>query len=158
MKKNNLVVICLVIAIVMVLVIPFSKAVFKSLGNSTSTIATADWDVSLNQTGLSDEVVLTSGVDTQTYTLKVRSNSEVNVEYAIEIGNVPSGVKIKLDERANYESPDENNVVRFSDAGTILYSSEEKENTHVLTFTSEVGTSAVADRQLTVKVIVQQEI
>ena len=158
MKKNKIIAVCFVLVGMAFLVIPFTRAIFKSLGGTTKTVTTAAWSVSLNQTGLSDSVSIVSGVDTQTYTLKVRSNSEVDVVYDIEIENVPAGVKIKLDQRLDYETPDSNNKITFTDAGTLSYSSQGGENTHILTFASDVGTAAVSNRQLTVNVIAQQDI
>ena len=158
MKKRNLLLISIVFVASIFLVVPFTKAIFKSISSSTETIDTAEWNVSLTQMSETNNVTLISGVDTQVYSLKVSSESEVNVVYAIEIGNVPAGVKIKLDDRQNYETPDANNKIVFSNAGSITYSLLGGENTHVLTFTSDPGTAVVSNRQLTVKVIAQQDI
>ena len=156
MKKRYLIYICFVFVMVVFLVIPLTKAIFKSQAASTGAVTTAEWDVSLTQISETNNVTLISGTDTQVYSLKVSSESEVDVIYAIEIGNVPAGVKIKLDQRQNYETPDANNKITFSNAGSIVYSPQGGENTHILTFTSESGTPVVSNRQLTVKVIVQQ--
>ena len=155
MNKKNVIIAIVIIGIVS-LFIPLTSAIFKSSGNSEKAISAASWEVSLNQTGLSDSVTLIAGVDTQTYTLKVRSNSEVDATYAVEIGNVPTGVKIKLGENGEYKSPDANGKILFPNAGTILYSSQQKENTHTLYFTSEAGTTPVSNRTFTVHVIIQQ--
>ncbi len=153
--KKRIIIVAVVLGIAF-FVIPLTRAIFKSSGSSTKTLSTATWEVSLNQTGLSDSVTLISGVDTQTYTLKVRSDSEVDAVYAIEIGNIPTGVKIKLDSNQNFEAPDVNNKITFNNAGTLLYSPQGSENTHTLTFMSETGTAAVSNRTLTVNVIIQQ--
>jgi hypothetical protein len=155
MNKRNKIIICLSILIVVSIFIPLSVAIFKTTANTSGTLSTAAWDVSLNQTGINNNITLISGVDTQTFTLKVRSNSEVDAIYSIEVGNIPSGVEIKLD-NGNFVTPT-NNKITFTNAGTILYSSNNKENTHTLTFRSNIGTATVSNRSLTVDVIIEQE-
>lgn len=156
MKQRYLVYICLVFIMAIFLVIPLTRAVLKSSAVSSKTATAAEWNVSLTQVSTTNNVTLISGTDTQVYSLKVSSESEVAVTYAIEIGNIPSGVKIKLDQRQNYETPDSNNKITFSNAGTIVYSPQGGENTHTLTFTSDPGTQVASNIQLAVKVIVQQ--
>ena len=158
MEKRSFIITSFIFMVVALLVIPFSKAIFKSSAGATKTINAAAWDVSLTQMSATNNVTLVSGTGTQTYSLKVSSESEVDVIYAIVVENVPSGVKIKLDDRQNYETPDANNKITFSNAGSITYSPQGGENTHVLTFTSDPGTQVVSNRQLTVKVIAKQDI
>ena len=147
---------CLFAGAVIFFAVPFSKAIYKSLISSNGTLTTAVWDVSLNQTGVNNNISLVAGGNTQEYTLNVRSNSEVDAIYSIEVGNVPSGVEIKL-YNGNFVSPT-NNKITFTNAGTILYSSNNKENTHTLTFRSSSQASAVSNRELTVDVIIEQEL
>lgn len=156
--KKRITITVIVLVVMVFFIIPLTKAIFKNAATTAGTLTAATWSVELNQTGLSDSVTLISGVDTQTYTLKVRNDSEVDIVYDIEISNVPSGVKIKIDQDVNYETPDANNKITFTDAGSIAYSVNGTENTHTLTFTSEVGTAVVSNRQLTVKVIAKQDI
>ncbi len=156
MKKRILLYIYFILIMVIFLAMPLTRAIFKNTASSTKSATTAEWSVSLAQVSETNNVTLVSGTDTQVYSLKVSSESEVDVTYAIEIGNVPSGVKIKLDQRQNYETPDVNNKITFSNAGSIVYSPQGGENTHILTFTSESGTPVVSNIPLTVKVIAQQ--
>ena len=154
-KKKILILILIFISLVFVsLSVPFSKAIFKSLGSSTSNMTASKWEVSLNQTGINNNVSLVSGVGTEDFTLKVRSNSEVDAKYSIVIGNIPSGVEISLD-GGNYATPTDGTIT-FTNAGTILYSSNNKEKTHTLTFRTGTGTSTVSNRELTVDVIIEQ--
>lgn len=154
MNKKHTIIVGLSIGIMGLLLIPFSNAIFNSSANSSKTLTTAAWSVSLNQTEISNDISIISGVDTQDFTLKVRSNSEVDAKYSIVIGNIPSGVEISLD-GGTYATPS-NGTITFANAGTILYSSNNKENTHTLTFRSNTGTTPVTNRELTVDVIVEQ--
>lgn len=156
MKKRILLYIYFILIMVIFLAMPLTRAIYKSSSSSSKTATTAEWNVSLTQVSATNNVTLISGTDTQVYSLKVSSESEVDVTYAIEIGNIPSGVKIKLDQRQNYETPDSNNKITFSNAGTIVYSPQGGENTHTLTFTSDPGTQVASNIQLAVKVIAQQ--
>ena len=154
MDKKNKIIICLSIMIAVFLFIPLSVAVFKITAGTSETFTAAVWNVSLNQTGIDNNVTLTVGEDTEEYTLKVRSNSEVDAVYTIEVGNIPSGVEVKLDS-GSYVTPT-NNKVTFTNAGTILYSSNNKENTHTLTFKSSSGVTPVSNQSVTVDVTIQQ--
>lgn len=154
MNIKHTIIVGLSIGIMGLLLIPLSNAIFNSSANSSKTLTTAAWSVSLNQTGISNDISIISGVDTQDFTLKVRSNSEVDAKYSIVIGNIPSGVEISLD-GGTYATPS-NGTITFTNAGTILYSSNNKENTHTLTFRSNTGTLPVTNRELTVDVIVEQ--
>ena len=158
MKKGFLLLICFGCVVAIFLLVPLSNAVYKRLATSAKSVSASEWSVTLTQMSANNNVTLVSGSGTQTYSLKVRSESEVNVIYDIEIGNIPAGVKIKLDQNQNYETPDQNNKIIFTDAGSIAYSSQGGEQTHVLTFTTAPGTQLVYNRQLTVKVIAQQEL
>ena len=154
MNKKHTIIVGLFIGIMGLLLIPLSNAIFNSSANTSKSLTTAAWSVSLNQTGISNNVSIVSGVDTQDFTLKVRSNSEVDAKYAIVIGNIPTGVEISLD-GGNYETPS-SGTITFTNAGTIFYSSNNKENTHTLTFKSNTGTTPVSNRELTVDVIIEQ--
>lgn len=156
MKKIYFVYICLIFLMIVVLLVPLTSSILKNSASSTGSATTAEWNVSLTRLSETNNVTLISGTNTQTYSLKVSSESEVDVTYAIEISNVPSGVKIKLDQRQIYETPDVNNKITFSNAGSILYSSQGGENTHILTFTSDPGTQVASNIELGVKVIAQQ--
>ena len=158
MKKRFLVYLCFACVVTIFLLVPLSTAIYKRLATSARSVTTSEWSVTLTPLSSSNNVTLVSGEGTQTYSLKVRSESEVNVVYDIEIGNIPAGVKIKLDDNQNYQTPDANNKIVFTDAGSIAYSSQGGEQTHVLTFTSDPGTQLVYNRQLSVKVIAQQEV
>ena len=152
MKKK--IILAIVIIGIVSLIIPFTKAKFKSSTAVNKQLATATWDVSLNQTGINNNITLVAGGASQSYTLKVRSDSEVDVVYSIVIGNIPSGVQASIN-GTDYQTPVDGTVT-FTNAGAILYSSQNKENTHTIYLKSSSGTASISNRQLTVDVVVKQ--
>lgn len=154
MKKRTIILIILIIGVIASLVIPMSRALFKNKATSNANLLSAVWNVSLNQTGIDNSISVVSGLNSQTYTLKVRSNSEVDAKYSIVIGNISNGVEVSLD-GVNYQTPT-NGTVTFTNAGTILYSSANKENTHTIYFRATSGAELVSNRRLTVDVIMEQ--
>ena len=136
--------------------IPFTLAIYKNGTNTSQTKGTAGWSVSLNQTGIDNNIHLISGGSTETYRVRVNCNSEVDAIYSIVLGNVPTGVEVSLD-GGTYQQPT-NNTITFTNAGEILYSSNIKEHEHVMTLRATAGTTSVNNQTLTVNVIIEQEL
>ena len=121
----------------------------------SGVVATAQWNVSLDQSGVNNRLSVVSGrIDsTASYTLNIENNSEVDVVYSIVIDNLPSGITILLD---NVESIGEtNNKVIFGDVGTINASDTV---THTLTFRAESGSSFINNKEVDINVITRQTI
>ena len=134
--------------------IPVSFAICKSQAIGDSSLAAAQWNVTLEQTGVNNNITVVPGVSTTTYTLNIKSLSEVNVKYSIILGNIPSGIEVSLNGEDFY--PPSSGTITFSNAGTILYSSQNKTNTHTLTFRGNNGATAVNNQTITVNVIAEQ--
>lgn len=132
--------------------VPSSLGLYKRVSTSSKTIDVAEWDVSLNQNGVSGNMLITEGDSNGgTYTLNVVSNSEVDVTYDIIISNIPSGVQVKLDNRS-FEP--QSSSVTISNAGTILYG--DGPNTHTLTFKANNGATLVNNQQVNIDVDFKQ--
>lgn len=136
--------------------VPTSFAVFKSFASGNFALLSAEWSVSLEQNGVNSNLVVVPGVATTTYTLNVKSLSQVDVKYSIVLGNLPSGVEVSID-GVNFLQPS-NGTVTFTNAGTILYSAANKVNSHSITFRGTSGASFVNNQTVTVDVIVEQMI
>lgn len=134
--------------------IPSSLGLYKNTSTSSETINTADWQVALNQTGISDAVAVTAGGNGTTWTLRVSSNSEVDTIYTIIVRNVPNDVQVKLGD-GPFKNPD-NNVVTFPDAGTILYTDNPKQKEHIITFKASNSAALVNNQPVTIDVDFRQ--
>ena len=55
------------------------------------------------------------GNTTQTYIVKVTSQSETQAAYSIVLSNVPSYLHAKLDNDVNYQNPVNNTITFFTD-------------------------------------------
>ena len=135
--------------------IPSSLGIYKRNASTSTSIVAAEWNVSLNQTGVNNTLSIVNNGSTGTYTLKVVSDSEVDMEYAIIISNIPSGVDVKLDDEVNYRVPT-NGTVTIDPAGTINYTGSSEEVTHTLTFRANNGASVVSNQTITIDVDFKQ--
>ena len=143
MKNKKILGIILIVVLgvfaVSIFVVPRTLAIFRSSTTGTGTIQLASWNVSLNQTNINNSLNLVSGVTNQTYTLRVNSTSEVDVEYKVILSNVPDGVEVALvvpNQEKTFVAPDENHKITFNNVGTILYSDATKQKEHILEFKS----------------------
>ena len=135
-------------------IIPLSYAVYKNIAVGNGRIVSATWSVSLNQSGVENELTIIPGGKTDSYTLNVNSLSEVDISYDVVINNLPSGVSVALDEREPQLAS--NGTVTIANAGTILYNSNDKTNTNILTFSAANNATVVNNQPVTVNVVVKQ--
>ena len=162
MKKSRLLLPVISIALIIVAVFFISpmedtNAQYKSAATGNDEFKTATWDVSLNQDGIDNNVSLISdGSTTQSYTLNVKSLSQVDTEYSIVIDDLPDGVKVSLDD-GEYQTTS-NGKVTFSNVGIIRGTDDVKEKSYVLTFKAEIGTSDVSDQEVNIDVKFRQKI
>ena len=150
-KKIETIVILFVLVIFLV---PTSVAILKRRANSNSSLASAAWAVTLEQNGVDNDLTVVPGTSNDTYTLNVKSLSEVDVKYSIVLSNLPSGIEASID--GVTFPPVSNGTVTFYNAGTILYSSGEKTNTHTLTFRGTSVATPINNHAVTVKVVAEQ--
>ena len=159
MKRNRIcriLGIMIIIAMISVFAVPGSFAIYRSDIDGDNNVVSAEWNVSLQQTGVNNNLTIIPGSVSATYTLNVRSQSEVDVQYDIVISNLSSGVEVSIN-GVNF-TPESSGVVTFSNAGTILHnaSNDNKTNTHTLTFRAANGATYVNNRVVTVNVIAKQ--
>lgn len=131
-----------------------SFGMFKNNSTVTGTINAAEWSVSLEQSGVNNTLSIIPESTNANYTLNVKSLSEVDVVYTIVISNLPQGVEVALD-NGQFQSQT-NNTITFTDAGTILYSSINRTNSHTLTFKAVSGATYVNNQTVDIDVIVHQ--
>jgi len=147
----------IIISILVILfIIPMSYAIYRSYSTGGGNIATASWNVSLNQNNVNNNLTIIPGENgtTASYTINITSNSEVDVIYSIVIENLPSGVSISLDDGSFVTA--NNNKVVFTDVGTILYSDANKNKSHVITIKANSNTQYVNNQEIDVNVIARQ--
>ena len=150
MKK---IVIFIVLLFIAIFSVSHSYAMFRSNSSSTATISGATFSVSAtsNDTSMS----LTAGSTEAVYTLNVKNNSEVNVVYTIELTNLPTGMKVKLDS-GSYVT-ESNNKITFTDVGNLMVGGTTTRN-HTLTFTAPLNSTEVSDQQANINVEFRQKL
>jgi hypothetical protein len=131
-----------------------TMAILRSKINSSASLRTATWSVSLNQTGVNNNLTVTPDVQDATYTLNVVNNSEVDIIYTIVVSNIPSGVQVSLD-NGTFQTPS-SGTVTFTDAGTLLYSTQSHQHSHTLTFRAVTGTQQLLGSQVNINVLTRQ--
>ncbi len=152
--RNKNAEIAILIFLLVVFCIPSSLGIFKKLIGANGLVNASQWNVSLNQDGINNNLQVIPDTLNAGYTLKVTSNSQVDVVYSIIVSNLPAGVEVKLDD-GNFQTPT-NNTVIFNDAGNIYYSDDTKEKTHILTFKANTGATIVNNQTVDVNVEFKQ--
>lgn len=135
-------------------VIPLSYAIFKNIVFVDGTLATAIWNVTLVQDGIDNDLTVVPGSSDATYTLNIKSLSEVDVKYSITLSNLPTGIEASID--GVTFPPVSNGTVTFVNAGTILYSAGDSTSTHTLTFRGTSEATLVNSQAVTVNVVAEQ--
>ncbi len=114
----------------------------------------AEWNVTLEQNGIVNSLTIIPGMRTDSYTLNVKSLSEVDIKYDVIISNLPSGVNVTIDNK----NPDltSANTLTFNNVGTILYNTNDNRNTHTLVFTATNNATFVNNQNVSINVIAKQ--
>ena len=134
-------------------IITLSKYTGNSVGSGTMQIA--KWDVTLNTSNnSSDNINLISGNNEISYTVKVKSLSDVKVGYTIKVSNIPNDIRVKLD-TGTYQTPS-SGIVTFSNVGVINADATNREVSHTLTFTAPIGSATVSSKSIDIDVIFVQ--
>ena len=110
----------------------------------------AEWDVTLEQDGINNSLTVIPGLESSTYTLNVKSLSEVDIKYPVNITNLPSGIEASINGVDFY--PEVNGVITFPNEFTILFGSLTKINTHTLTFRGTNNSTYVNNQAVSVNV------
>lgn len=150
--KNVIIQMSIIIILTLVVISP-TLSLHKSATRSSSELALSEWSVSLIDTDDNTALTVVSETVNATYSIRVRSLSEVDVGYNITVTNLPSGVEVALDS-GEFQTP-VNNTVTFT-GGTILYSDNNKTKTHTLTFRAVSGATVVYNQAVTINVLTQQ--
>ena len=155
MKKKMLLIIILVL-VLSLFVIHSSFALYRNIINPNGNIATATWNVTLNQEHEDNNLYIVAGDDNSTasYTVNITSTSEVDIIYSIVVDDISQGVKVKLD-NGEYQTPSNNKVI-FVDVGTINYSDSNKNKSHTLTFKADSNAESVIDNEININVKARQ--
>ena len=135
--------------------VPSSLGIYKNNAATDGSVITASWNVALNQNNVNNSISVIVGGSDVAYTLNVESTSQVDVEYAITISNIPSGVVVKLDNEVNYRIPS-NGTVTINPAGTILYSSASHQKSHTIYFKANNGATVVSNQSINIDVDFKQ--
>jgi len=155
MNKKSFIIPVVVVAILMLLTITSSYSAYRSAFQANGTIGLATWNVVLNQEGIDDDLTIIPVTADDTYTLNITSTSKVDIKYTIVISNLPEGVKVALGEGEPKQQNNEH-VIMFEDAGTILYNDTEKTKSHTLTFSAVANTTPVDSQEVNIDVIAKQ--
>ena len=145
----------IMIVATLLIVIPFSYALLKSIAVANGNIVAATWNVTVNESGNNYMSIAASPMDIEaSYTIDVTSQSQVDMIYSIVIDGLPSGVCVSID---NGEFVQEtNNKVTFSNVGTIAYSDTNKTKSHTLTFKATSSSNVVNEKEVDINVIARQ--
>ncbi len=153
---NKKVVALSVMVVALSFIIPFSYAIFRSVASINGSLAVAEWDVELIDSGDNNHLSIISG-DTSSsasYRITITSASQVDVIYSIVVDGVPEGTNVTLDGTTTLASSNDKAI--FSEIGTINYSDTNKTKTHTLTFTADENTESVEDEEININVIARQ--
>ena len=155
MKKKKMILDLLSMVFVMTLFLGSSTyAIYRGFISIGGTLASSEWHVYLNQQNVEDHLSIVQGGATDTYTLRIVSESEVDVVYSIIISNLPAGVSVSLDN--DTPIPQSNNQVIISNAGTILYQNSEHTKIHHLTFVAAADATLATSQQVNIDVVARQ--
>ena len=122
------------------------------------SLDTATWSVSRNQSQSGDSINIYPGGATDSYTLTVQSNSEVDVLYKIIISNLPADVEVDLD-NTGYLPPTASGSLTIETANTVInYNDAIKTKTHTLTFRATSEASFITNQKINIDVEFRQDV
>lgn len=151
MRKQLIIPLLIVIFLILSIGAIGSFALFRGGTQAAGSIATAEWSVTRNQSASGDSLEIMRQVTTDTYTLSVRNDSEVDVKYNVIIDNLPDGVKVSLD-GGSYQT-EVNNSITFTNVGRINYNAATKTRNHTLTFSAEPNAEIVSNQEIDIDVV-----
>lgn len=121
----------------------------------SDAVRVASWSVSAN--GDNSQIKLTAGGEEKSYTFTVENNSEVSTKYEILLSNIPSGVKVGLDNGEPQAASA--GSISFSDDSYVLNMTDHKTQAHTLKFVAplEDDSVAISERNISINVNFAQE-
>lgn len=156
MKNKSIRVIMLIIAAILILYAIHTFALMRTSTDGNGTLNAATWNVARNHSQSDDSIDIERG-DTDSYTLTVQSNSEVDVLYKIIISNLPTGVEVDID-NTGYQTPT-NGSLTIENANTaIMYNDSSKTKKHTLTFKATDGATLVTEQKIDIDVEFRQNV
>lgn len=120
----------------------------------TNQISVARFSVNATGNNANIDMIAGNGGSSLTYTVTITNTSEVATNYSIMLTNVPTGVKVKLD-NGSYMSGT-NNEISFNNAGTFAPNDSNSTRTHTLTFMAEIGTATQSNASIGLDVVFTQ--
>ncbi len=134
----------------------YSTARYTSDITGNSNVSIAKWNVSVSpitQTNTFNAIAgNTVPID---YTVRVTSTSQVSSNYSIVVTNIPTGVKVSIDDGT--EQIPVNNAVTFSNAGTFNIGDANNYRDHKLTFSVPIESNAVNNNNINIQVVFSQK-
>lgn len=154
MNKKRTFIIMVIALILSLFILPSSFSIYRSGTTGYGSGDLAEWNVSLEQNGIVNSLTIIPGMRTDSYTLNVRSSSDVDIKYDVIVSNLPSGVDVTVDNK----NPDltSANTLTFNNVGTILYNTNNNLNTHTLVFTATNNATFVNNQNVSINVIAKQ--
>ena len=133
-----------------------STARYTSDVEGDSNTGVAKWNVSVapvTQTNTFNAIAgNTAPID---YTVRVTSTSEVSSSYSIVVTNIPSGVKVAIDNGT--EQTPTNNSITFSNVGTFNIGDVNNYRDHIITFSVPIESNAVNNNNINIQVVFSQK-
>ena len=133
-------------------------ALMRSSTSGSGSLDAATWSVTRNYSQSGDSIDIYKGGITDSYTLTVQSNSEVDVLYRIVIDNLPSGVVVDID-NTGYQTPSAGGTLIIENANTVInYNDVSKTKTHILTFKANNDAVLVSNQEIDIDVEFRQDV
>ena len=148
----------------------FVYLIFASLYFSVNTLAkytgtvsgtgetqVAKWEVSATPNSNSPMNII-AGNDTDSYKITVTSTSEVGCSYSISLSNVPTGVMVKLDDKAPVTVGADKKVT-FTNCGEFSANTQGQQRIHTLELKAGIDITPVSNNAIDVDVsFVQKQV
>ena len=158
MKNKIIKSMLLIVGISLVFYAVHTFALMRASGSVNGSINTSTWSVTRNNSQSGDSINVYKGGATDSYTLTVQSNSQVDVLYKIIISNLPSGVEVDID-NTGYLTPTASGTLTIENANTVInYGDSTKTKTHILTFRATNGAQLVTNQKIDIDVEFRQGI
>ena len=155
MKNKLLKTMMFIIGLLLVLYTMHTFALMRASTTGNGSLDTATWSVTRNKSQSGDSIEIYRGGATDSYTLTVQSNSEVDVRYKIIINNLPSGVEVDID-NLGYQTPTSGSLT-VENANTIInYNDAKKTKTHIITFRATDESTPVTNQKIDIDVEFRQ--
>jgi len=152
---KNKVKLAVILFLLAIFLVRSSFSLFRDSYAGKTSMASATWDVTLEQNGVNDDLTVISGISNANYTLNVKSLSDVDVKYDVILSNLPSGIEASID-GTNFTLAS-NGIVAFTNVGVIPYNATNNGvDTKTITLRGTNGATAVNNHVVTVDVVVKQ--